>query len=394
MRLVDIVRDKYKGNYIYVNLASEYQFIKTMLSEFKLTSDFNQKIDIIIENNLSSEEISNLNKLNCYKISLNIPSGINPKNGLIEGNAFKCNLLYVLKKIDGAYLNDAPDYYDEIVSELLPKRKSNSNKGTYGKGLIIAGSKMYSGALEIATNALLAFKMGIGYQAIAFPKNLFDLFAFRHPELLLIPICDNGDHFTFVEEEIIPLLKYDAISLGMGMQVSSDLFRLISYLLANYEGKLILDADALNTVARFGIDLKNKKCKLIITPHLKEFSRLINTDIEHIQHDGIFLAREFANKNDLVLVLKSNTTIVTDGKAYLISHAGNSGLAKAGSGDMLAGILLGLNILLDDSLWASYLGCEVLGKASRLCLATENENTMTATDIIKYIPAALDEVKE
>ena len=395
--MVDLLRqliDKnYKGGYIYINVPSKYEYLFEALKDYKITTniDLFKEIDIIIENALTSDLISKLNRINAFKISLNIPSGINPKNGLKSTITFKTNVVVEVNYNDGLYLNDAMDYYDSILhTKRLKKRKSNSNKGTYGKAIIIAGSLRYTGAPIISMNALLSFKMGIGYQAIAMPKSLFKDFLFQNPEILLTPFSDDGNKYIFDKNEANEYLRYDAVALGMGMEVGEELKKLICFLLDNYQGRLILDADALNTIAHFQIDLKKKKCQLILTPHLKEFSRLSGYSMEKITMDGVSLARLFAKENNLTLLLKSNSMIVTNGYEYEIIANGNSGLAKAGSGDMLSGIILGLAVkpyldLYDAAIMAS----KILGEASQLALEDQNEYTMIASDIIKKIPRAM-----
>ena len=391
--LKQLIDENYHGGYIYINVPSKYEYLFEALKDYKITTniDLFKEFDIIIENALTSDLISKLNRINSFKISLDIPSGINPKNGLKSTITFKTNVVVEVDFNDGLYLNDAMDYYDSILhTKSLKKRKSNSNKGTYGKAIIIAGSLKYTGAPIISMNALLSFKMGIGYQAIAMPKSLFKDFLFQNPEILLTPFSDDGNKYIFDKNEANEYLRYDAVALGMGMEVGEELKKLICFLLDNYQGRLILDADALNTIAHFQIDLKKKKCQLILTPHLKEFNRLSGYSMEEIVGNGVSLARLFARENNVTLLLKSNSMIVTNGYEYEIIANGNSGLAKAGSGDMLSGIILGLAVkpyldLYDAAIMAS----KILGESSQLALDDQNECTMIASDIIKKIPRAM-----
>lgn len=392
--MIDTIKriiSKYNKALVLVN--DEYNYLYDALDIFPITKDINDDYDLIIEHDLNSELISILNKKRIYKISIDIPSGINKENGLANENVFKTNLVVNNKNYNGLFLNDSLDYYDDIVNtKLLNKRKRNTNKSSYGKAVIIAGSKDYSGAALISLNALLSFKMGIGYQMIMIPNNIFDAFLLKNPEILLKGFSDDSNKIVFKEEEFFDVLKYDCIALGMGMGVSVELLKLIRYLLENYEGRLLLDADALNVIAKYNLNISKHKCMLVITPHLKEFSRLINKDITLCLENGINLAIEYAKKNNLVVVLKSNTTIITNGYELEINTRGNTGLAKAGSGDMLSGILLGLlahkNLDIFD---ASYLASYVLGRAAELCI-DNNEFSMIASDIIEYIPKALNEV--
>ena len=144
--------------------------------------------------------------------------------------------------------NDVKKIDDVYVRQVLPKRKRDSHKGTYGKAAIVAGSEEYSGAAYLAAKACL--RSGAGYTTLFLPKNLFSAFLLRAPELLLKSTNDGG-RYAFKEEIMQTLLAYDSIAYGMGMGATEDTARGAVYLLQNYEGKLILDADGLNALAYY-----------------------------------------------------------------------------------------------------------------------------------------------
>jgi NAD(P)H-hydrate epimerase len=186
--------------------------------------------------------------------------------------------------------------------------------------------------------------MGVGYQNLYVISSLYNMYALVHPEIITNKLSEEDGHIKYNEEELNDIMKHsDSISIGMGMKVSSDLYNSIKYLLMNYDKTLIIDADGLNSLSKYGVDiLANKKCKVILTPHLKEFERLSGYSVNEIKNDSINIAIEFARKYNITLVLKSQTTIITDGNRLSINISGNSGLAKAGSGDSLVGILSGI----------------------------------------------------
>ena len=179
----------------------------------------------------------------------------------------------------------------------------------------------------------------------------------------------------------------------MGMTVSLDLYNTIKYLLLNYNKTLIIDADALNTLALYGLDiLLNKKCNVIITPHIKEFSRLSKKSVSDILKNTLDYAYEFSNKYDCCIILKSASSVICYKDDISINITGNSGLAKSGSGDMLSGILTGISAYLDISLYdKARLGSYILGRACELCDIPEE--SITTTDIVKKIPDVIKELK-
>ena len=178
---------------------------------------------------------------------------------------------------------------------ILPYRLRNTNKGNYGRSAILAGSYKYPGASYIAYEACAAFKMGVGYSYLYVPKEVYELYALRHPEVIVSCLSSLDGHIKYDEDILNSLLKMDSISIGMGMDISYDLYHTIEYLLLNYDKTLIIDADALNTLAKYGIDiLRNKKCRVILTPHLKEMERLSKISVSDIMKNPLEIAKNFS----------------------------------------------------------------------------------------------------
>jgi NAD(P)H-hydrate epimerase len=184
-----------------------------------------------------------------------------------------------------------------------------------------------------------------------------------------------------------PELNCDAIAIGMGGGTSRELFDKICYLLKNYSGKLLIDADGLNSLAEYGVNvLDDKRCQVLITPHIKEFSRLSGLDTKEILSNFVGCAQEFALKHNITVLLKSAATVISDGKKTFINAKGSSALAKAGSGDMLAGIICGsmargLNIL-DGAVCGAWL----LGECAESCSKKLTDYCTTAQDVLKELP--------
>ncbi|MBQ0099559.1 MAG: NAD(P)H-hydrate dehydratase, partial [Firmicutes bacterium] len=150
-----------------------------------------------------------------------------------------------------------------------------------------------------------------------------------------------------------------------------------------YKGVLIIDADGLNILSMYGTEiLKKKKCDVILTPHIKEFSRLTKQGIEFIQENSLTLSKSFAKEFNVVLVLKSATTVISDGEKVYLNTVGSSGMAKGGSGDVLSGIIAGMCAKKKDIFDAVVASCYVFGKAGEFAEKEYNEYYMNPSDVI------------
>ncbi len=282
----------------------------------------------------------------------------------------------------------------ELVRRLLPKRTRNSHKGTYGRAAIVAGSIEYTGAAYLSTAACL--RSGVGYTTLFLPGDILPYYIGKAPEALL-KSTNEGGRYAFNEEHMRELLGYDAVAYGMGMGVSEEVFLGAAYLLTRYEGKLILDADGLNSLAAFGeisTLFQRKKCQLVITPHAKEFSRLTSTSVDKVLEKGKKLAEEFAVDYQTTVLLKGADSLITDGKQRLINTTGNSGQAKGGTGDVLSGVIVGLCAQGLSTLDGAIVGAYLVGKSAELVAVKLGEYSMTASDIILHLGGAFLSVLE
>ena len=285
------------------------------------------------------------------------------------------------------------EIFAPTLLEIESLRIRESNKGTYGHAYIIGGSFSYSGAPYLSYGASAAYRMGIGYAHLAIPKSLVPAYMLKDPQAIITSMDESNGFLRFNKEEFDALMK-DAkgIAFGMGAGNNEETAKVAQYLLSNFGGMLLLDADALNSIASYGYlgNLERHVGPLVLTPHLKEFSRLTGIAIDEIEARQKELAKEFAKKWNCVLALKSHRTYVSDGESTYEVSAGNSGLAKAGSGDLLSGLIIGLS-------WAypsiplikiATLGCSLLGKAAEYVSKNNGglEFATTAFDIINAIP--------
>ena len=266
---------------------------------------------------------------------------------------------------------------EEDVKKYFPKRKSNSHKGSYGSACLLAGGA-YSGAAFLSAGACL--KSGAGYTRLYVTEELFPSAVGKLPACILRA-------FRAIDGE---MLGSDCIALGMGTGVSERLYAYVDELLSAYTGTLILDADALNTVGAYGTDiLKKAACKIVLTPHPKEFSRLSGKSVKEILSDPIGCAKAFAKEYGVTVLLKNNRSVITDGERVAINLAGSPALAKGGSGDVLSGFLAGTAARGIPPFEAACVAAFVCGKAGEIAAERMGEYSSDATDVIRFIPDVL-----
>ena len=277
-----------------------------------------------------------------------------------------------------------------MAKALLPVRRRNSHKGSYGRAAIVAGSEQYTGAAYLSAAACL--RSGAGYTVLFAPKGILSLYALKSPEILL-KHTNRGSGYAFNEKMMGALLDYDSIAYGMGMGATKETFKGLAYLLKRYTGKLVIDADGLNSLACFaGEELEGlflqKKCDVIITPHSKELSRLNGKTVEEILKDCVQSAKDFAKKYKVNVLLKNALSVITDGERVALNATGNSGQAKGGSGDVLSGVIAGLCAGGLTAFEGGVLGAYLVGKAAELGTVDFGEYSLTASELIAYLPKA------
>ena len=262
----------------------------------------------------------------------------------------------------------------------LPKRSENSNKGTFGKVLNISGSEYMTGAGFLSS--VSALKVGAGYVELASCERALNVVATLAPEVVLAPLSK------------IPELISNAtvLLIGCGLSTSDTAKRIVKTVLPA-QIPTVVDADGLNILAESPEILhsaKNDKIKnLIFTPHPKEASRLLNCELEDVLNDMENSAKKICEKYNCITVLKSHNTIVSDGNKIYRNTTGNSALAKAGSGDVLGGIIAGLLAQKMTPFDASCLGVYIHGLAGDLAKNDLTAYGVLASDTVRYIPNAL-----
>ncbi len=362
-----------------------------------------------------ADAIEKINKSGAFVISADINSGLNGDNGMCK-TAVKSDLTVSIgTRKSGHYLAMAKDHIKRLVNVdigidlidtpmylteasdalcVYKPRLNFSHKGTYGYVAIIGGCGDYSGAPRLSALALSALRAGAGVSKVCVPKSIANIVATTLIEPTMCALSDKNGYIKFVPEEIDKALKgVRALAIGMGMGQGSDAYEIIRYVLENYELTIIIDADGLNALAGHDLTiLKNTKCTVILTPHIAELSRLSGVSIPEIYESPIKTAEEFAKEHNVILLLKGPSTIVTDGKNTRIVDTGCAGMATAGSGDVLSGIMLGTvaqNPIKEQMLLNVCASAYVNGLAGQLAMEQYGDVSMLSTDTISKIAEAI-----
>ena len=361
-------------------------------------------------------DIINLLNLSGKKIlSIDIPSGISGKTGKVMGTAIKAikTVTFCLPKI-GLILHPGCEYAGKLViadigipknalnqlqidiniidsltvGNIIPKRFDNSNKGNYGKVMIVSGSNGMTGSGCLCARASLRTGSGLAYLGV--PSSLASIYGEAVQEPILIPLDDDDSGYLSknCKAKILEnLKKVDTIVAGPGLSVNSEIEDIINSIIINTEVPLVLDADALNAIAENTDILKELKAETVITPHPGEMARLTGMTVEEVQADRIKTACDFTKKWNVITVLKGSRTIVAlpDGTIFINTN-GNAGMSTAGMGDILSGIiasLIGQGVKPSD---AAIAGVYIHGAAGDAVAAKMGMHGMIASDVVEMLP--------
>lgn len=350
-----------------------------------------------------------------YHISVDVPSGICADSGNISQGAFKPDITLCLGAAKAGLFNyPAFDYSGEIavldigipgtcysaytakfsdssLLSLIPARKKNQHKGSFGKLLNIAGSERYIGAALLSTRA--ALRAGTGIVTLAAPRAVTRVVAAAAPEATFLPFSGENDWFLSDAIDIISgeLSNFSAVSVGCGLGQSDDCAKIIEMLLSNVKSPVVFDADGINLIAAHNMLTRDKNQNhdrlRVFTPHPGEFARLLGVSAEAVQADRIALASRFARENGAVIVLKGAASVIAgaDGRV-LINVTGNAGLAKGGSGDCLTGIIAGFAAQGIPIFEAAALGTYLHGLAADTLINSVSAAAMLPSDLLEILP--------
>lgn len=267
------------------------------------------------------------------------------------------------------------------VKGLLKKRKEDSHKGSYGKVGIIAGSKGMAGSNYLSSTAALKTGSGLVYSFV--PDEMVDIMSMKFIEVIVKEIKEN----------LLDSLKdLNGIVLGPGLGVDNYKINMVRELLLCYDNPIVLDADGINCLKDHQEVLRNRKGVTVLTPHPGELAKFLNKTIEDIEANRIYYAMYTSQENKVITVLKGHNTIITDGDKIYINKTGNPGMATAGSGDILTGIIISLICQGIEPLNASILGTYLHGLAGDMAALIKGQQGLIASDILEFIPTAIEKV--
>jgi len=278
-----------------------------------------------------------------------------------------------------------------LLPVLLRKRRSDTHKGDYGHVFVLGASPGLTGAVCLCAES--ALKIGAGLVTVGVPKSLNMVFEIKLTEVMSLPLKDTEDNALSLEAfaKIREFThKIDVMALGCGASHARSTQKLILKIIKDIDRPIVVDADGINALINNLRFLEERKTQhLVLTPHLGEFSRLIKKNIDHIKKKRKELAKEFALRYNSVLVLKGYHTLITDGKKLFENKTGNPGMATAGSGDILTGIISGLVAQGLKVFKAAQLGVYLHGLAADLAAVKKTQACLVASDIIEYLPRAI-----
>jgi hydroxyethylthiazole kinase-like uncharacterized protein yjeF len=284
----------------------------------------------------------------------------------------------------------------DMAASLLPKRPLNANKGTFGKVLVVAGSLNYIGAAYLACSG--AMRVGAGLVTLATPSSLQPVLAAKLTEATYLPLPESQPGIISVEAADIirqQAKRYDVLLLGCGLGQNTDIIEFMSSLILEKELPLpVLDADALNSLPKITDWWQRLTDDAILTPHPGEMARLCGLSVGEIQADRLGITRRFAARWHQTVVLKGAYTVIanTDGRCA-ISPFANPGLATAGTGDVMAGIIAGLMAQGVTPFDAACLGVYLHGEAGEMIKNMLGDTGMIASDLLQALPVVIKELK-
>lgn len=402
-----------------------YNILKNMgikINKISNLEDINELRDSLLENKVTIDAIfgtglkreleelhksviSIINENSEYIVSIDIPSGMDSNSGNILGNCIRAKKTITFQLYKSGFLAYGTDKYTgevivedigipeavidifhnnefilekSIIEKCIPIRERYGYKGDYGRTLIVAGSKGYTGAAYITTQS--AVRSGAGMVTLACSEDI--------QELLSVKLCEamTVSYKDFKELEGI-ILKSDSIAIGPGMGDKEETFKIVEFILEKAKCPVVIDADAIN-VLRHNLELiKNKEIPIVLTPHLGEMSKITGLSIDYIRENRLQVAKNFAKEYKVILVLKGYNTIITDGNIIYINPTGNSAMASGGMGDCLTGIIAGFIHQCAKPIYSAFCGAFIHGYIGEML--SEKMFSVNASHVIENISSTI-----
>jgi hydroxyethylthiazole kinase-like uncharacterized protein yjeF len=360
-----------------------------------------------------------INESQSTVFSVDIPSGINGNTGEVMGVAVEadytvsfglpklgnmlypgyqhCGKLYVSHISFPPALHDSDDIKAAVNSPMeLPERAKDSHKGSYGKALFIAGSSSYFGAPYFS--ALSFLKAGGGLSYLATPKSIAPSIASQGSEIVFVPQKETASGSISLDnkDELLELCQtVDMVVLGPGLSLERETQEMVRKLAAAIDRPLLIDGDGITAIAGDLRKLKNREAPTILTPHLGEMSRIAKMEIGEASKNRIDVLQRMTKELNAIIVLKGAHSLIgyPDGTVF-INVSGNSGMATAGSGDVLTGTIAsmyGLGLPLEDAVRT---GVFMHGFSGDVAAVDKGEDGMTAQDIMDCLPETVKLYRE
>ena len=365
-----------------------------------------------------SDAVTLINESGKFTLAVDIPTGGNADNGQISGVCVKADMTVTLGLVKpGLLLYPLADFTGKIglggigaaavfdafeathfaldtqsAAALLPKRRTHSHKGTYGKAAIVAGSRNMAGAAAFCAKA--AYAMGCGYVNICAPESIIETLQILAPQAISTSIPEkNGFLYEASTPAVLDIInKYTVCLIGPGLGNNQDTAAFVKQIIREAAVPLIIDADALNVIADEPDVLKAAAHPPVITPHILEISRLSGLPVDNIANDVLKVAEWFSKQYNCITVLKDATTVIAGANKTYINKGGVSALAKAGSGDILAGIITALAGQGLEQTEAAALGAYIHTRSGIAAASKLGDYSVSADDIIGCIHIAVGEL--
>ena len=374
-----------------------------------------------------ADAIRLVNKMSMPILAVDIPSGLNADGGRVEGACIcaditltiglpKLGLLTYPGVASTGGLEIVPTYEvgfpESIIAthnislnwmqredavRLLPDRIPDSYKTNYGRVFVVAGSIGMTGAAALASESVL--RVGAGLVTLGIPASLNQVLEVKLTEVMTLPLpeTNQGSIALAAESEIEEYIGQtnSVLAIGPGLSQHVETVELVHRLVSQHDAPMVVDADALNAIAQDLEILKLLDSRSVLTPHPGEMSRLLGVPVSEIEADRVNISQKFARDHRLVLVLKGVPSIIAryDGQVW-INSTGNAGMATAGIGDVLTGVIAGLIAQGIDSFEAAVLGVYVHGFAGDLVSESVGQHGMVAGDLLEYLPIAMEQLRE
>ena len=362
--------------------------------------------------------IDAINKSGRPVLSLDIPSGVNGDTGRIMGCAVAADftVTFGLPKIGNllmpghalcgrlcvSHISFPPELYDAESIQIavndppcLPPRNPAGYKGSFGKALFIAGAAGYYGAPYLCAMSFL--KAGGGYSCLACPEGIVPFIASKGSEIVFFPQKQTTDgSISYENKERLIALSQDmnVVIIGPGLSLNQETAQLARELTIEIDKPVLVDADGITALSR-DIDILKRRSPTVLTPHLGEMARITGLGIARIDADKTGVLAKTCSDLGSIIVLKGANSLIgyPDGR-MLVNVSGNCGMATAGSGDVLTGIIAAMMGLGLDIESAAAKGVFIHGAAGDIAAADSGQDGMTAQDILEHLPRALQMDRE